>query len=115
MLYLEELKSSYYDRQSEKFDIENSIAYQETIKLQNKLSRCWDRHDISMLLGKEVNSILWGNNKINIQIFDLRTNWFLWEKIFLHVDLIQNPSANATAKRQLNILREISSIFDLGK
>lgn len=115
MLHLEELKSSYYDRQNEKFDIENSIAYQEVVDLQNELNQCWDLHDVTLLLSKEVNSILWGKNNINIQIFDLKTKWFLWDNIMLGASFIKQEGARENAKRQLKVLSEISSIFDLGK
>ena len=115
MLHLEELKSSYYDRQNEKFDIENSIAYQEVVDLQNELNQCWDLHDVTLLLSKEVNSILWGKNNIKIQIFDLKTKWFLWDNIMLGASFIKQERARENAKRQLKVLSEISSIFDLGK
>lgn len=83
-------------------------------KLRQDLNRCWNLHDVTFLLSKEVSKVL-RDAKVNMQIFDLKTKWFLWQDIFLIVDLVANETTKESTKRQLNTLREISSIFDLGK
>lgn len=111
---LETLYEAYYGELQIKFDEEKAVTCQEVIALRNKLNKCWNLHDVTLTLSKNINMVLWGN-KINIDIFDLKTKWFLWQKIILFADFIEVPKAKTAAKRQLNILREISIIFDLGK
>lgn len=111
---LNAIYESCYGELQQKYDVEKAIICQETIGLRDQLNRCWDLHDVTPLLGKEIKNILW-KNKLNIQIFDLKTKWFLWEKIILSVYLIDDDTKKNTALNQLRILQQISSIFDLGK
>jgi len=112
---LDKICNSYLAEIRIKFSDEATEAYQYNVKIRNGINKCWNLHDIKMLLSKEITTILWRQNKINMQIFDFKTNWFLWKNIFLRVDLIPNEAAVANAKSKLNILREISSTLDLGK
>lgn len=114
LMLLDELRNSYFEPQSVNFDKDNTKTYQELLQLRNNLYKCWNLHDVTLLIAVEINKVL-KNCHINIQIFDLKTKWFLWQNIFLRVDLIHDETIKATAKRKLNILRQISSIFDLGE
>jgi hypothetical protein len=91
----------------------DSKSYQYTVDLHNRINKCWNRHDVTLFLSVEISKLL--KSHINMQIFDLKTKWFLWEKIFLSIDLIQDQDEQTTIKSHLRLLREISSIFDLGK
>ena len=112
---LDEYVNSFFNKESELFDQANAETYQYFTRLRNDLNKCWTITNVIQLLNKELVTILWVENQINIQIFNPKTNWFLWQNIFLYVDMIAGETAKTTAKTRLNILREISSIFDLGK
>lgn len=86
---------------------------QETKLLRQDIYQSWNLADITAVLAKHVNKVLW-TNQINIQIFDLKTKWFLWRNILGSIDHLDNPQ-KSTSERKLNLLHEISSIFDLGK
>lgn len=112
---LNEKRDEYYFVMREKYLSEDEWAtFEKTIDLCNKINQCWNLDDVTKLLSVEISKVL-KVAKINMQIFDLKTKWFLWQNIFLRIDLVADDGAKESAKRRLNILREISSIFDLGK
>lgn len=111
---LDEKRNEYYFVMREKYLNDNEWAtFEKIIDLRNKINQCWNLHDVTLLLSVEISKVLKGH--INMQIFDNKGKWFLWDSIFLRVDQIPNEATATSVKHKLEILREISSTFDLGK
>ncbi len=112
---LDKKRNKYYFVMREKYLNDDEWAtFEKIIDLRNKINQSWNLHDVTQLISVEISKVL-RTAKVNMQIFDLKTKWFLWNSIFLRVDQIPNEATATSAKHKLEILREISVIYDLGK